>query len=258
MPFHAAGPHLADPEGADLNNSAYSMAVSSYVPSIKALAHARSRARRAGRTVGSLLIATMPTTPGLLALRGVEKEKDHVADAAGRLLPTTVLRHPSVDQVVDSLRDCSIAHFACHGYTDSVDPSGSALVLQSSKGGNGLEQDMLTVHRISELDLACAQVAYLSACSTADGSAGRLSDEVIHVVSGFQVAGFPHVVGCLWPSEDRVCVEVAQVFYAELVRREQWWGEGGVASALREAVIRQRVLDPKMPLLWAQFVHYGV
>lgn len=122
---------------------------------------------------------------------------------------------------MDSLRDFSIAHFACHGYTDSIDPSSSALILQSSRSGNGPEQDMLTVHRISELDLAYAQVAYLLACSTANSSAGRLLDEVIHVVSGFQVAGFPHVVGCLWPSEDRVCVEVAQVFYAELVRREQ-------------------------------------
>lgn len=37
----------------------------------------------------------------------------------------------------------------------------------------------------------------------------RLSDEVLHVVSGFQVAGFRQVVGCLWPSDDNVCVEVA-------------------------------------------------
>lgn len=105
MPFHAAGHHLANPNGAGSNDNAYSMAVSSYVPSIKALAHARSRARRAERTVGSLLIATMPTTPGLLALRDVEKEKDYVQGAAGRLLPMTVLRHPSVHQVVDSLRE---------------------------------------------------------------------------------------------------------------------------------------------------------
>lgn len=220
MPFYAAGHYLADPNGAGLNNNAYSMAVLSYVPSIKALAHARRRARYAERAIGSLLIAAMPTTPGARALYGVEGGKDLVAAAAGRLLPMTVLLHPSVDQVVDSLRDCSIAHFACHGYTESIDPSSSALILQSSKGDNGPEKDMLTVHRISELDLACAQVAYLSACSTADGSAERLSDEVIHVVSGFQVAGLPHVVGCLWPSEDRVCVEVAQVFYAELVTRE--------------------------------------
>ncbi|MBE3048129.1 hypothetical protein IMZ48_37615 [Candidatus Bathyarchaeota archaeon] len=55
-----------------------------------------------------------------------------------------------------------------------------------------------------------------------------------------------------------MCVEVAGGFYAELLRSEQWWGEGGVASALREAVMRQRAVDRRMPLLWAQFVHYGV
>lgn len=70
MPFHAAGFH-PDLNCADSNDNAYSMAISSYVPSIKAVAHARSRARRAERTRGSLLIATMPTTPGFQALRGV-------------------------------------------------------------------------------------------------------------------------------------------------------------------------------------------
>jgi len=35
---------------------------------------------------------------------------------------------------------------------------------------------------------------------------------VIHVVSGFQVAGSAHVIGCLWPSLDTVCVEVVRQF----------------------------------------------
>lgn len=55
-------------------------------------------------------------------------------------------------------------------------------------------------------------------------NAERPSDEVIHVVSGFLAAGFPHVVGCLWPSNDRVCVEVARVFCSSLFGREEsWW-----------------------------------
>jgi CHAT domain-containing protein len=254
IPFHAAGNHHKAP-----NENAYSMSISSYIPSIKALAHARSRIRRTEKATGPLLFAAMPTTPSARALRGVETEKDHVVDAVGRLLRTTVLDHPSADQVVNSLQDCSIAHFACHGYTDSMDPSNSGLILQKSgNGGDGPEQDMLTVHRISELDLGCAQVAYLSACSTASNSAERLSDEVIHVVSGFQVAGFPHVVGCLWPSIDWACVEVAHGFYAKLLRREHWWSEGAVPSALREAVMELRAEQTTMPLWWAQFVHYGV
>ena len=52
-----------------------------------------------------------------------------------------------------------------------------------------------------------AEIAYLSACSTAEGQAARLVDEVLHVVSGFQVAGFRHVV----------CAKVAKVFYSKLI-----------------------------------------
>jgi CHAT domain-containing protein len=86
----------------------------------------------------------------------------------------------------------------------------------------------------------------------------ELSDEVIHVVSGFQVAGFPHVVGCLWPSIDSVCVEVANGFYSALFRRGgSLLEKGDVAVALREAVMLVRAEDMGMPRLWAQFVHYG-
>ena len=54
--------------------------------------------------------------------------------------------------------------------------------------------------------------------------AAQLSDKVLHVVSGLQVAGFEHVIGCLWPSDDKTCVAVAKLFYNEL-------SQGG-ASAL--------------------------
>jgi CHAT domain-containing protein len=126
------------------------------------------------------------------------------------------------------------------------------------RDSQAVEQDRLTVHRVSELNLKQARMAYLSACSTAENRAARLMDEVIHVVSGFQVAGFPHVVGCLWPSDDSVCVNVAKALYASLFGRG-WtrWSGREVASALREAVIAVRAADMDMPLLWAQFVHYG-
>ena len=123
---------------------------------------------------------------------------------------------PSVGQVINKLQDCLIAHFACHGYTNHIDPSNSGSILQKQGEGQEMEQDRLTVHRISELSLPHAYIAYLSACSTAENASTTLSDEVIHVVSGFQVAGFPHVVGCLWPSVDRICVDVASKFYQAL------------------------------------------
>jgi CHAT domain-containing protein len=141
-----------------------------------------------------------------------------------------------------------------------VDPSNSGLILQkrSNEPGEVFEQDRLTAHRIAELQLRHTQIAYLSACSTAENKAAELLDEVIHVVSGFQMAGFPHVVGCLWPAGDLECIEVAKRFYSSVLQ-QSWSGmaNGEVASALQEAVMAVRAKDINMPLNWAQFVHCG-
>ena len=250
--------------------NAYSRVISSYTPSIKALAYAQNWARSTEEpwaAHGSLLITIMPTTPrgrsekhAPSALPGVIKEKDEILKAAQDRITTVVLNQPATEQVLESLETCRFAHFACHGISDSLDPSNSGLILQKSSNepGEVFEQDRLTAHRISELQLGHTQIAYLSACSTAENKAAQLLDEVIHVVSGFQVAGIPHVVGCLWPAGDSECVEVARRFYSSVLQRS--WsatGNGDVARALQEAVMAVRAEDINMPLNWAQFVHYG-
>jgi hypothetical protein len=80
MPFHAAGLHM---RGSTEN--AYSRIISSYTPSIKALAHSRNWARSTEESRaahGSLLITTMSTTPrgrseknALKDLPGVKRER---------------------------------------------------------------------------------------------------------------------------------------------------------------------------------------
>ncbi|KAH7111457.1 CHAT domain-containing protein, partial [Dactylonectria estremocensis] len=264
MPFHAAGVHA---RGSTEN--AYSRMISSYTPSIKALAYARNQAKQvkeAPVAQETMVIAAMLTSPKGPAdmkapkdLPGVREETEEILNLARSQIRTTVLTHPSADQVLGVLKTCHIAHFACHGTSDYSDPSNSGLILQKSTGPDeAFEQDRLTVQRVSELRLRCAQIAYLSACSTAENKAARLSDEVIHVVSGFQVAGFPHVVGCLWPAGDSECVEVVKRFYSLVLRGNQSAiNNNEVASALQEAVMAVRAGDLDMPLNWALFVHYG-
>ena len=46
---------------------------------------------------------------------------------------------------------------------------------------------------------------------------------MLYIVSGFQIAGFRHVIGCLWLSDNRVCVDVVRLFYSKL-------GQGGTAK----------------------------
>lgn len=263
MPLHAAGVH----EENSVENT-YSRIISSYTPSIKALAHARRRAKQTKEALdvrSSMLIVTMPTTPNGPAdkktmgpLPKVTEEKDGVLESIHGHISPTVLEHPSVEQVSEILKKSCIAHFACHGVSNRVNPSNSGLILQR-KGESDcvVIRDRLTVHRVSELTLERAQIAYLSACSTAENKAARLSDEVIHVASGFQVAGFPHVIGCLWPTGESECLDVATRFYSSLFQQSTAGISDNVAVILQEAVQAIRGSQIRTPLNWAQFVHYG-
>ncbi|KAH7159360.1 CHAT domain-containing protein [Fusarium sp. MPI-SDFR-AT-0072] len=250
MPFHAAGIHSSTSA-----ENAFSRVVSSYTPSIRALAYAQYRARATESAQGPVLIATMPTTPGSCSdLPGTKEEKNQLIGAVDGHLPIKHLELPNVEDVIRSLRNCCIAHFACHGFMDHVDPSKSGLIFQL-RG----EQDRLTVQTVSELRLRNAQIVYLSACSTAENRAAQLSDEVIHLVSGFQVGGFPHAIGCFWPANESVCVEVANRFYLFLFEHGRTvWGGREVASALHDAVMEVRKTNMRTPLTWAQFVHFGM
>jgi CHAT domain-containing protein len=205
----------------------------------------------------TVLLATMTATPDLPTLHGVDIEKDAVLGKLPTHHSSEVHDHPCTSDILQSIQQCSIAHFACHGLTDYVDPSRSGLVFRKQDDAGRLIQDVMTVHAVSELKLPRAKLAYLSACSTAENRAARLRDEVIHVVSGFQVAGFAHVVGCLWPSRDAVCVQVAEGFYKELFSRGAEVGDRDIVTALHLAVAGARERGRDQPLLWAQFIHYG-
>ncbi len=162
MPFHAAGVHA---KGSAEN--CYSRVLSSYTPSIKALSLRTGSGEGYGRRVSwvwlALLITTMPTTP---KGRGDKRHRTTClvwskrrGNSSRRLkasIRRSFLRTPMHRQVLDRLETCRVAHFACHGTSDHIDPSNSGLILQ--KGGHGpgcpaLEPDRLTVHAVSELRL---------------------------------------------------------------------------------------------------------
>ena len=48
-------------------------------------------------------------------------------------------------------------------------------------------------------------LAYLSAYSIANSASLMPTDEATHVASSFHIAGFIHVIGTLWPSQDHAC-----------------------------------------------------
>lgn len=253
-PFHAAG-NYSDP-----SQTVFNYAISSYTPTIKALSYAREKDLTITKPDTQLLLITMPKTPGEKDLPDAEEEVARIVEVmkgSGSVL-TEHLERPSAKDVLDRLQlgSCHAIHFACHGITDEKDPSSSHLVLLK----NG-EADKLTVQDISSRNTEVAQLAYLSACSTAHNPAMRLADEAIHIASGFQLAGFTHVVAAMWPSESRFCREISVDFYRSLFDGKEHHGIGEGHRKLRiafyEAVKKVQKKYPNHPLKWAPFIHMG-
>jgi CHAT domain-containing protein len=195
LPLHAAGRHMKQVsetghEGARI--TVLDQVISSYTPTIRSLEHARRRSP--GRRNGSptALIVAMPETHFAPPLPGVTAEAEYVA----RLFRDSLVLAGSeaTSQAVQAaLAKYEIAHFACHGVSDSVDPGSSKLLLYD------YASQPLTVAAISVLRLQNAAMAFLSACSTAISNE-KLADEAVHITAAFQLAGYSKVIGTLWPN----------------------------------------------------------
>lgn len=255
FPFHAAGSFL---DG--LAENALDRVVSSYTPTIKALAYSRSAnsSRAINNKNASILVVTMPTTPGHKSLSGVDREKAAIEQACKGTFSCDELRLPTADQVLERIPQSDITHFACHGASDRTNPLESYLLLQKGEKEK-LVVDRLTVSRISRVPTQRRRwIAFLSACSTAEVKATELADEALHLASAFQLVSFTHVIGSLWSADDDVCTRMAELFYSDLCQKCQTGiSDYIVSSALRNAVLQIRSVFPRNPELWAQFVHFG-
>ncbi|MFC7303950.1 CHAT domain-containing protein [Streptomyces monticola] len=265
LPLHAAGYHT-EPAGGGLRRTALDRVVSSYTPTVRALRHARARRPRPLAHSRSLIVA-MPATPGHAPLHHVSEEVRRIrallhgpvqltgparAHAAGDARTPPAIGTPTTARVLAQLPQSGIAHFACHGTSDSADPSRSGLLLHDHATAP------LTVSALAQVDLDRAHLAYLSACSTANPGDGRLRDEAIHLTSAFQLAGFPHVVGTLWPIDDRLAAEIAESFYTHLAPGPPGTLAPDRSAAALHATIRQvRDRYPATPSLWAAYLHAG-
>jgi tetratricopeptide (TPR) repeat protein len=252
FPFHAAG--LDSVESAE---NTLSWAISSYTPTIKVLYRARAKARARAVDIKSVLVVTMPTTPGESDLPAVQAELEAIQRSMQDLHSVKSLVRPSKALVLENMKDFDIIHFACHGSSDLVDPSSSFLALQDNPS---IGPEKLTVKEILDANLGRGWLAYLSACSTAQNRVSNLMDEDLHLASSFQVAGFAHVVASMWPSKDSICAQVADIFYRSLMGADVAMGDRNrpVAEALHSAVKEIRLQNFRQPYLWAQYIHSGI
>ncbi|CUS09063.1 unnamed protein product, partial [Tuber aestivum] len=228
-PFHAAGDHSPG----SIHNT-ISRAISTYIPTIKALSYARQKQLQlfeecdasfsAGRSKKAkilkqrnprLLLVPMPETPGATKLPGVNKEVLYILDSSAQtLIETTLLSCPTPAEVLERIKYNEIVHFACHGVS-CLNPSDSHLVLFNQ---DSISAGKLMARDISNLVTQNAQIAYLSACSSARNPSAKLADEVIHLASAFQLAGFSHTFANMWETDDQASSEVTRDFYNLLLQ----------------------------------------
>jgi len=206
FPLHAAGRH-----GEGSTETVLDRVMSSYSSSIKAIIHGRRRCVQEGTPTASdqALLVAMQDTPEHTRLHFATKEVKVLQDLCKSMAIDPIKPGRRKQDIISSLPNCRVFHFAGHGYTDDVDPSQSYLLLEDWKS------DRLTVATLLGLNLRehLPFLAYLSACGTGEIKDERFFDESIHLISACQLAGFRHVIGTLWEVNDESCVDMAKITY---------------------------------------------
>ena len=256
LPIHASGYH----DSTSLQN-AMDRVISSYIPTLKSLAYARQRFSKISTLEKQrALIIGMPKTLEQADLPFVKAEIEKLKELIPAGIETTVLYNPSSATTLSLLQNHQIVHFACHGYS-AIDPSQSQILLDDWK------IEPLTVSRLTSINFAFPQFAYLSACHTSGQRELNLLDESINLSAAIQLAGFPSVVGTLWQVSDAYAPQVVEIVYSSILQGKKLDTQRS-AEGLHRAVrlLRDRTRSvpglsrkvPNDPLVWATYIHLGV
>ena len=258
LPIHAAGYHS---ENFNPPRTVIDRVISSYTPTVKALAYARERVKTLNNDGRQrALLVGMQKTPGCNDLPFVDTEIVDVGKLFMPVLDTVVIRDPTREKLLTMLGDHQIIHLACHGVSEK-DPSKSRLLL------NDWRTNPLTVSEITSLNISGPQFAYLSACNTANLRDFQLLDESIHLASAVQLAGYPSVIGTLWNVADNSSAELAGTVYRYMLGEGSRLDTSKSAEALHRAVRSlqgktrtNRIFSRNVgddPLIWAPYIHIG-
>jgi tetratricopeptide (TPR) repeat protein len=258
FPLHAAGHHSINTRQTVLDR-----VISSYTPTIKALDHARNQTRKLSQNMSddfsqTVLLVSMPTTPNRRSLPFAETEVSTIESLLPQSINRISLSRPLRSEVFETIHQCSVAHFACHGEA-TPNPSESRILFSDWEG------NPFSAGEMTGLNLEKAELAYISACHTASNRDFTLLDEQIHIAGAFQLAGFPSVIGTMWHVSDEHSAEVAKsVYRAMLTRdnklqvREAARGLHFAVREIRDAQLRESRYQSSDPLTWAAYIHVGI
>lgn len=241
LPLHAAGPYSHEEKNLP------HVYVSSYTPTLGALIQARKpKITTSDAGIPSLLVVSQPATPGQNPLRSAAKESQSIrchAPSAVEMIGAL----GTCEAVVAGLKTHSWAHFACHGHHDSTNPFLSNFSLHDGP---------LSLRTIIQHELPHADLAYLSACHSAKGSAVS-PDEALHLAAGMMFVGYRGVVGTMWALDDDIGCMVAEEYYRLMLGHK-----GGPKDSTKAAIVLAKAVErlPEwVPLSQrVNFVHFGI
>ncbi|MGW6841315.1 CHAT domain-containing protein [Streptomyces sp. NPDC054958] len=246
LPLHAAGHH--EERGTHGARTVLDRVVSSYTPTMRGLREAQHRLARADTSMRGAVVALPDTgVPWIGTLPGVDEEVEILTRS---FTGVDVLRGADAipRNVVDALEGHGWMHFACHGVSDPDAPSSGALLLHKAQP--------LRVTDIAAMSIDGAGLAFLAACNTARGG-NDLADESIHLASAFLLAGYPQVVGSLWPLGDAAAPVVTECAYHPASGNARGPDLRKVPFGVHEAALRLRAAFPDRPSIWAAHLHVG-
>lgn len=145
--------------------------------------------------------------------------------------------------LLNSIGNSGIIHFATHALFNSYEPMKSGLCLSSKEQ----KVELLTAEEINTLNLD-AYLVVLSACDTAKGKITK-SDELLSLTRSFMISGSSSVISTLWKVDDEATTFLITKFYEELKANEK-------IEALRVAQI-ETMKKYKSPYYWGAFILAG-
>jgi hypothetical protein len=246
LPVHAAGYHARDNASAHSMDTVLDRVISSYTPTLAALRRARQSSSDA-IPVRQLTVG-LPLTLGRSSLPAVPREvlilQHHFpAEEGNQLLAGSQATRAAF---LSAARTCTWLHMACHASQMHEEPDLSGFALWDSPA---------TVRDLAALPIRDRELAFLSACQTAAGTA-RNSDEAIHLAAAMQFLGYRHVIATMWSINDSVAPIVADAFYTGL-KSGRDISANKAGEALHQAVRAVRDKIPANPLVWAPYIHIG-
>ncbi|KAH0827064.1 hypothetical protein J3R83DRAFT_4748, partial [Lanmaoa asiatica] len=240
LPLHAAGPYRKD------QRNLPDLYISSYTPTLTALIRARrhSLLNSAARWKHFVAIG-QANAIGQSELVSVDAELANIGHCVDGLATFTRVEgtESCIARVTEELGKNDWVHLACHGLPNRKQPFESAFALHDGR---------FTIQRIMRCELENPQFAYLSACHTTVGYEEN-PDEVIHLASAMQFAGFRSVIGTMWAVDDGQTNKITSMFYDHMVDESGCLDHTRAAFALHKTMKKVKIPFDQRIL----YVHLG-